>query len=155
MTEGNAGDDSSHRRFAVACNNRTWDLLETPDRSEAQSREMLHAAHSSAYHWAIAGTPLNVARADLTVSRVYAALGWGGLAREFAARCMRYCESNHVEDWDIAFAHVAMAHAEALLGNRAEHRRAYELAQTAIARVAKDGDREVVAGDFRRVPPPE
>ena len=40
------------KRFAVACNNRAWALIEQPQRTPAETHEMLHAAHAAAWHWA-------------------------------------------------------------------------------------------------------
>ncbi len=45
-----------HKRFAIEANNRAWDLAIVP-RTPTEDREMLDAAHSSAWHWSAIGTP--------------------------------------------------------------------------------------------------
>ena len=143
-----------HRRFAAECNNLTWDLIEVSAHNEADGQRMLQAAHAAAFHWSVVGTPLNVARAELTLSRAYAVLGVGRPAAFYAERFGRYCEANPVADWDKAFAQVALAHAAALLGDSEAHRRSYEAATRAIAAIAGEGDRKVVEADLGRVPKP-
>jgi hypothetical protein len=146
--------DKWHRRFAVECNNLCWDLIEKTSRNEQDTERMLHAAHTAAFHWATIGTPLNVARADLTLSRAYAMAGIGDRALHYAELSWRFCETSPVKDWDTAFAHIAMAHAEALLGRPDGHARWYNSAQTAIAAIADDADREATQADLARVPKP-
>jgi hypothetical protein len=47
-----------HRPFAVAVNNRAWDLSEQTRNAE-EDQEMLDAAHATAWHWQKIGTDLN------------------------------------------------------------------------------------------------
>ena len=44
-------DGATHRRLGVALFNHVWTLLEQPDRTPAQTDEMIHAAHASRCHW--------------------------------------------------------------------------------------------------------
>ena len=53
-----------HRQTAILCNNRAWELAVQP-RTESGDREMLDAAHTSAWHWALVGTELNRMRATM------------------------------------------------------------------------------------------
>ena len=65
-----------HKRFTVETNNRAWDLAIQP-RTPAQDREMLDAAHASAWHWSAIGTELNRMRATMLLAEVHAVLGHG------------------------------------------------------------------------------
>ena len=69
-----------HKKFAVDCFNGTWDLLDNKDRSREEDFNMIHMAHASRYHWGEIGTPLEFARGDWQISRVYAVLGMGAMA---------------------------------------------------------------------------
>ncbi len=44
-------EPSAHEHFSSGCFNRTWDLMEKPDRTELEDEEMLLAAHASLWHW--------------------------------------------------------------------------------------------------------
>ena len=57
-----------HRWFAVECNNAALELAEKTSRSEAESAQLLDAAHAAAFHWNQSGTELNVARARLLLA---------------------------------------------------------------------------------------
>jgi hypothetical protein len=99
-----------HSRLGVDLFNHVWTLIETADRTAAQTDEMIHAAHASRYHWwrADAG-PEHLARGEWQCSRVYAVLGRGEPALWHARRCLEMCEANGIGDWDLAFAYEALA----------------------------------------------
>lgn len=87
---------------------------------------MLHAAHASLWHWSRPGVgkPVNRARGEWQVSRVYAAAGRSEPAMTHAHRCLALCKAHHITDFDLAFAHEAIARAAALAGDtqqRSEH----------------------------------
>ena len=133
---------TDHRRLAVDLFNHVWTLLERTDRTPEHDDEMLHAAHASRYHWSHAGTTINLARGEWQCSRVYATLGRAEPALHHALRCLDYTEAaDEREDWDLPFAHEAIARAFMVAGDdkrlRDHARRARELA----APVAEDDDR--------------
>ena len=53
-----------HKRFAVECNNRAWDLAEKEGRTPDEDSQMLCAAYASSWHWSKIGQPVNAMRAD-------------------------------------------------------------------------------------------
>ena len=81
-----------HRKFAVNCFNGTWDLIEKKDRTPEDDTDMIHMAHASRYHWGQIGTPLNFARGDWQISRVYAILGQGENALTYAKSSLHHCK---------------------------------------------------------------
>ena len=99
-----------HQRFAASCNNRAWDLA-TQARSKAQDREMLDAAHASAWHWSQIGTELHRMRAQLLVAEVHALLGMGPSAYVLADEAREYFLSRETPDWEVALTHAVHAHA--------------------------------------------
>ena len=132
----------NHRQLGVDLFNEVWRLMETREDDE----RMLHAAHASAYHWREAPEcePKNRARSEWQVSRVYTVLGRAEPALHHAQRCLEICEQNpdNVEDWDLPFAHEALARAHAVAGSDGEARRCEALAREAGQAIADPEDRE-------------
>ena len=93
------------RQTAVDLFNRTWTLMELPERTPEQDDEMIHAAHASRHHWAAVGTGANLARGEWQISRVYVTLGRAEPALYHAGRCLAYCEASQddIADWDIPY----------------------------------------------------
>src|SRR5580765_4451028 len=89
-----------HRWFAIDCNNSTWRLASVSERSPSDNREMLFRAYAAAFHWSQVGTPLNEARADLTLAHTHALLGQGEPAMTYALRAKEFFTHNECEDWD-------------------------------------------------------
>jgi hypothetical protein len=141
-------DPEAERRLAVELFNHVWTLLDKAERTSAEDDEMIHAAHASVYHWSVVGEPVNRARGEWQCSRVYAVLGRPEPALAHAQRCHEICEEHGIGDFDIAYAHEALARAHAAAGNREEaawHReRAWEAAQD----VREDDDRELLRRDL-------
>lgn len=113
-------DPSAHRRLAIEAHNSTWEILGMPvDRiSPEEAEEMTRRAYAAAYHWqrAEGSTPANAARADWLLSRVWVVRGEGAQAMHHAERCMAACDASHLVDFDLAYAHEALARAHACLG---------------------------------------
>ncbi|MBW3540832.1 MAG: hypothetical protein KY476_11225 [Planctomycetes bacterium] len=150
MTSASFDVPAADRWFAAAINNGTWDLLEKPDRSADDNARMLHAAHAACHHWLQVGTAVNHQRALCVVAFVYAELGHGDLALQFAERCRELTEAHAAEmaDFDLAFAQEALARAHAAAGRRDEAARFRQLAQIAGAAIADDEDRQIFEVGF-------
>ena len=138
------------RQLAVDLFNHSWTLLELPERTPEQDDELIHAAHASRHHWAAVGTPANLARGEWQLSRIYTVLGRSEPALHHGRRCLAYCEANPdaLEDWDLPYAHEALARAHALAGDADEAGRHAEQARALAARVADAEDREHLEEDL-------
>jgi tetratricopeptide (TPR) repeat protein len=138
------------RQLAVDLFNHAWTLMELDGRTPEQDDELIHAAHASRHHWAAVGTPANLARGEWQLSRVYAVLGRAEPALHHARRCLAHCEANPdaLEDWDLAYAHEALARAHALAGEADEAGRHAAQAHELSARVAGAKDREHLEADL-------
>jgi hypothetical protein len=145
-------DPATERALAVALFNRVWALLETADRSPAQTDEMIHAAHASRYHWSVVGEPANLARGEWQCSRVYAVIGRGEPALWHARRCLEILEAAGIGDWDLAAAYEAMARASAVAGDGEAARTWAERSRAACAAIAEDEDRRIVEADLATLP---
>jgi hypothetical protein len=138
------------RQLAVDLFNRAWTLMETGERTEEQDDELINTAHASAYHWTQVGTPANRARSEWQLSRAYTVLDRREPALHHARRCLAYCEENPeaIEDWDLPYAHEALARAHALAGEADVAGRHAAAARELAAGVTGAEDREHLEADL-------
>lgn len=136
------GQNDIHRKFAVDLFNLTWNLMEKPDRSQAETDRMIHAAHASRYHWEIIGEPVNLARGEWQVSRVYALLQRAEPCLYHAKRCHQITLENNLQDFDLAFAYEAMARANNLAGNAKETDKFLSLSHEIGLKIKEKDDRD-------------
>lgn len=134
-------DKETHRKLAIDLFNYTWDLIEKSDRSEADDEEMINAAHTSRFHWGIAGIPLNFARGEWQISRVYSLVGRAEPALYHAKKSLEHCLSNNFSAFDLGFAYEALARGYAVEGNSQQRDENISLARQAAENVEKDGDK--------------
>ena len=134
-----------HRQWGVDLFNATWDLIGSREDDDL----MLHKAHASAYHWSQAPecTPANRARAAWLVSRVSALAGLPDAALHHAHACLRWCEEHGLGDWDLAYAHEAIARAHKVAG--ADY--AADVERARAVPIAEDGDREHLEEDLQEL----
>jgi hypothetical protein len=150
----NADLSAWHLYFAKMANNRAWQLSVEP-RDAAGDREMLDAAHASAWHWQVVGGDLHRMRSAMLLAEVHAAVGHGETAMRYARPMHDYfLGKSDTPDWEIAFAHLVHAHAAYAAGDLATYRKAYEDATRAVAAIADGEDRDIVLQSFRQVPAP-
>ena len=155
MAEASPMDERSlHETFAKKTNGEVWSLLEKSDRSPVEDERMLLAAHASYYHWLHAGTHVHQQRAEWMVAHVYTVLGRGEPARYHARRCWSLTEMfrEELKDFDAAYAHEALARAEALAGDEAEAARHYRLAEQRGVAILDEEDRHIFLSDLNRGP---
>jgi hypothetical protein len=142
----------AHQKFAVELFNGTWDLIEKPNRTPEESEKMIHMAHASCYHWTEVGKPLNRARGEWQISRVYSLLARAEPAYHHAQQCLALTEANGFGGFDLAFAHEAMARASALCGRRDDYEKHYALALKAGEEIKEQGDRDYFFKDLQGGP---
>ena len=147
-------DPSAHRSLAIEANNSTWEILSKPTDqiSAEEAEEMTRRAYAAAYHWqrAEGSTPANSARADWLLSRVWVVRGAGTQAMNYARRCMATCEASSLADFDLAYAHEALARAYACLGQAPEAKQHRDKA--AQVPVADSEDKEMLDSDLASEP---
>jgi hypothetical protein len=138
-------DEATHRTIGIELYNATWTLLEKPDRTADETDELIHRAHASRWHWARAGTTVNLGRGEWLCSRVYAVLGRAEPALWHARRCVDLAEASpERDDWDLAAAYEAMARAHLCAGDRAAATDWVGRARAELAHVAEADDREPI-----------
>lgn len=147
-------DSDEIRSLAVAAHEECWQLLEKPERSPAEDRAMIAAAHASLNHWMKIGTFVEEQRGNWLVARAYIAAGLVEPALVYARRTMEITAGHHQElaDFDRAFAKELAARAWALAGNlvraKAHHADAHMLGEA----IGDDADRREFFRQFEAGP---
>jgi hypothetical protein len=77
---------------------------------------MIHAAHSSLFHWGRGGGLVELCSGEWQVSRVYSVLGRGEPAIYHPQRCLNICEENGSTGFDHAITHESLARAHVVSG---------------------------------------
>jgi hypothetical protein len=124
-----SAEETWQRRIAVQCNNAAWDLIEQPTLDLRETAELVRLASTASYRWQRIGTLANVAHAGLLFSWAAARAGAGPIALNLASRALSYFAENPSEDWELAFAHTAMAVAFYCNGDSDGHKHHYEAAK--------------------------
>ena len=132
-------DPDDERRLAATLFNHTWTLLEKGDRSVADDDEMIHSAHASRAHWGVVGTPMNFARGEWQVSRVYSVLGRSEPALYHANRCLTLTVENDLGPFDVGCGHEALARAYRVAGRPGQGRRASGVGRCAVGADRRPG----------------
>lgn len=110
---GPDASDPAARALAVTGNNLAAELeghARTPD----EDRLMLEAAEVARRYWAIAGTWLNVERAEYRLASVHVALGNRDRAAEHARACLALCDANDADAQERGYGEEMLARALAL-----------------------------------------
>lgn len=131
-----------HRQLGVDLFNHTWELLDKSERTQAEVDEMIHAAHASCYHWSLAGTPVNLARGEWQISRVYSVLKRAESALYHARRSLEICQENGIGDFDLAFAYESLARAASVSGEKENVVKYLALAKVAGEKIVEQDDKE-------------
>jgi hypothetical protein len=135
-------EEKIHRQFAVDLFNATWDLMDKPVRTKEEDDEMIHRAHASRYHWGIVGAPVNLARGEWQIARVYTILNRSEPAHYHALRCLEICQANQIGDFDLAYAYEALARVNSIQNKIIECLHYLKLARKAGEAILEQEDRE-------------
>ena len=145
-------EKEAHKHFAITLFNKVWDLMEKKDRTDEDDELMVHAAHTSAYHWLQVGTEVNFQRSAWQIARVYTILGNKPMALHYAQQCYDMTTENDLQDFDLAFAFEAMARAFALNGMKEDFEHFHQLAAEASEQIGEIEDKEVFLKDLDTAP---
>jgi hypothetical protein len=151
MSEEKMTIEEFHKRIAVLTNNSIWPILDKAEPTKDEIEEALHMAHTSLYHWSKVGQPINIARAEYMISRVYSAFSWAEPALYHAQRCLRITEETGVGDFDLAFAYEAMTRAYTVAGKKAECKKYRALTQKATNVVKNEEDRKICQAELDKI----
>jgi len=148
------GDDptndsaSQHRAMAVKLYNHTWSLLDEPNRSTDQDREMLGAAFGSLYHWSVIGDEKNFAVSDWQVARVLAMVGQTDLAQQFADQALRRAVDGNLGPFLIGCGHEVLARVAAAKGDDDARKNHLARADDILSIIEDEEERDVLKADL-------
>ena len=114
---------------------------------------MLETAHAAALHWRAIGTELHVIRARLLLAHVLALVD-DPLALPHAHASFDYLTSRPSPDWELAFAHAALANAARASGDRTTYAKHYREAARLGDAIAGAEDKQIFMASFIRIPRP-
>ena len=140
-----------HREQAVSCFNKVWELMDKKDRTYEEDIEMIHLAHASRYHWQIVGKPLNWARGEWQISRVYSILEMGESALLHGRISLDICKRNNIKDLDLAFAYESLARAHSILNNHSKSGNHFNYAKEAAQQIANPKDKEYFLNELHSI----
>jgi len=140
--------NAQHRAMAVKLYNRTWGLLDEPNRTSDQDREMLAAAFASMYHWSIIGDEKNFAVSDWQVARVLATVGETGLAQQFADQALRRAVDGNLGPFLIGCGHEVLARVAAASGDEDARKNHLARADDILSIIEDEEERDVLRADL-------
>ncbi len=141
-------DPADERRVAVSLFNATWPLLRRMDRSPEDDLRMLHMAHASRYHWERSASSCTWLGASGSAPCVYAVLGRPEPARFHAERSLQLCEIHGIGDFDLAYAHEALARGHRVAGDAGAAAAEATMARDLADGIADSDDREHFLSDL-------
>jgi hypothetical protein len=110
-TYGPDRSDPAARALAVTGNNLASALEERPSRTKDEDRLLELASRTARRYWEVAGSWVEVERAEYRLAMTYVALGRGDEALEHARLCLRGCEANDADASELFFAREALLRA--------------------------------------------
>jgi tetratricopeptide (TPR) repeat protein len=128
--------DPAYRAVAVTANNLASSLAEKVDRSNDETELMLMAATAGRTYWEIAGTWLEVERAECRLATVHLAAGQLDTALQHAQMALEICETHRAPPDEIFWAYEAIARIEFARGNRDSQ--AFKRAEELIERMGPE-----------------
>lgn len=151
MSTLDLNDKDMHAKLAANLFNETWNLLDNDDRTDEETFQMIHTAHASRYHWTKAGGPLELARGEWLISRVYAVLGMGDQALLHGQYSLDLCLENNIKDFDLAFAYESIARAAYLLEDEELYEGYYRMASDAAKDIEKPDDKSYFLDELKSI----
>ena len=144
----NADPAGFQRALAVCAHNLACVLGDCAQRTPQQTGQMLHAARTSRVWWQRAGTWLEVQRAEYALARSHVRAGDAAQALVHARACLDICQANAAPDFELFFAHEALAVVAAALRDSALRMSAGAAARAAHARLGA-GEQQACAAELK------
>jgi hypothetical protein len=141
---------SAHKYFSAHCFNKTWDLIDKPQRSPTEDEQMLQLTLASLWHWTqrVDCTPLNMAIGYWQVSRVYALLGQADHARRYGQLSLDACGIANASPFYFGFAYEALARAEKTAGDSEATGAYLQQAREYAEKVSDQEERQMLLKDL-------
>ncbi len=144
---------AAHQHFSTECFNRTWALIDKPDRNADENELMLLHAMSSMWHWIERPecTPTTRAAGYWLISRVHALRCHVEEARRYALLSLEAAQSEGVEPFYEAYAYEALGRAEYLAGWVGKARGHVQKAREMADAVGDEESRNLLLADLETI----
>lgn len=142
---------AAHRWFAADYFNRTWDLLDMPERTSEDNERMISLCHASLAHWRERADcqPRNLSIGYWQLSRVLATLGKGEDAGHYGRLCLGVSAAE--PPFYLGYAHEALARAATVTADHATAREHLDKAGQLATQVTKAEDRQALETDLAAI----
>ncbi|MBX3449751.1 MAG: hypothetical protein KF777_09340 [Planctomycetaceae bacterium] len=139
----------AHKYFAARYFNQTWDLLDQPERSDADDRRMEALAMASLCHWMDRDdcTPRNLSIGYWLASRVQAILKNASEAKRFSLLSLEFAKDE--APFYRGYAHEALARAARVAGDHAAAEQHLGLAHAEAVGVTDLQERDALLADLK------
>ena len=144
----------THHYLGIEMNQQVWRLLAQPARDEQEQRRLEQFALASMYHWQHSPDfqPVNAQRGHWLLSRVYAVLESGEQSVVHVMHCYELTQQLRLRGFDLAYAHEALARAQAAVGDLVASARHYGDALQAADEISSAQDRQLFLDDLKSPP---
>ncbi|MHA2026604.1 MAG: hypothetical protein ACXACG_00055 [Candidatus Thorarchaeota archaeon] len=143
--------DEFHNKLARKTNGGVWGVLDNESASMEELGLALEMAYTSMYHWRQIGKPINIARGEYMVSRVFAEMKIGDAALVHAERTLKFTEdAEEKADFDMGFAYEVLAKAHSVNGDKDNCKKYKDMAQKVIDTLG-DEDKKIAQGELDKV----
>ena len=143
-----------HRKIGSMTNNRSWNLIESPELTAEESEELLATAMASVYHWTQVGDADRFPPRDLLASAALLKLGLTTMSAGFTQRAFAALSQPERADWEQAFAHAIQAWYAELNGDRDSAVTHYQRAKEIGEEMPDPEDRMIFFNTFDVIPNP-
>jgi hypothetical protein len=140
-----------HRQIAAHCSSTAWRLIELQERTQAETIQMLHAAHAACYHITQVGAPVHVARCEWLLSRACVLAGMDEAALLHAEYALEIAQTTR-DDATRALCLEGCARAHAALGEPVSASYSKQEAYLALLIVEDEADKEYIARELQSLP---
>ena len=130
--------DAMHRALAAASNGLACTLEEKAGRSSDERALMILAAQTARRHWELAGTWLEVERAEYRLAMTWLQAGDFARARQHAQNCLDIVAANQAPALERFFGWEALGAVERAAGDGGGHARALEHARADFVELSVD-----------------
>lgn len=147
-------DPDSHHYLGIEMNQQVWQLLGQGERSAQDDRRMEQFALASFHHWTKSPKfkPINAQRAHWILARVYAVLHRSEDALRHAENCSALTREHDLKDFDLAYAHEAMARALATAKRGEDAAYYFQEARIAAEKINGEENQQIFLQDLQGPP---
>jgi hypothetical protein len=140
-----------HKKIAIKTNGGIWSVLDKTSPSEEELGVALEMAYTSVYHWRQVGKPINIARGEYMISRVFSDMGKGEAALYHAERTLKLTEDDDEKaDFDMGFAYEVLAKAYSVKGDKDNCKKYKDLSQKVIDTLGEE-DKKISQGELDKI----